>query len=98
MMEALRGEPGPSLAPVGARPRRKTAPMEKITATLLSIGAAMLSAKVARAVSTLRVDDVLRPFGLAQRHGEWPAKVAFLGAGLLLGGVGVVLFAPASGA
>jgi len=68
------------------------------TKALLSIGAAIASAQVARAMSTLDFDDVLRPFGLARRRGDWPAKLAFLGAGIVLGGVGALLFAPASGA
>jgi hypothetical protein len=72
--------------------------MKNTKATLLSIGAAIASAKISHAISTLELDDLLRPLGLARRHGEWPAKLAFLGVGIVVGGVGALLFAPGSGA
>jgi hypothetical protein len=72
--------------------------MKNTKATLLSIGAAIASAKLSRAISTLELDDLLRPMGLTRRHAEWPAKLAFLGVGLVVGGAGALLFAPASGA
>jgi hypothetical protein len=71
--------------------------MNKTKAMALSIGAAIASAKVAYALTTFEFDDLLRPLGVARRHREWPSKLAFLGAGIVIGGVGALLFAPASG-
>jgi hypothetical protein len=91
--------PGPSLAGVGElNPRIKDTTMKNTKATLLSMGAAIASAKLSRAISTLELDDLLRPMGLERRHAEWPAKLAFLGAGIVVGGVAALLLAPASGA
>lgn len=64
---------------------------------LLSLGAAIASTKLVHLISGLELDDVLRPIGLAQRRGHWPNNLAFLGAGIVVGGVTALLLAPSSG-
>lgn len=72
--------------------------MQMKNSTLLSIAAAAVaSTKFAHMISALEFDDVLRPLGLSQRRG-WSEKLAFLGAGIVVGGVAALLFAPSSGA
>jgi len=71
--------------------------MQKVRSTLLSLGAAIASTQLAHMVSALELDDVLRPVGLSRRRSRWPGQLAFLGAGIVLGGVGALLFAPTSG-
>ncbi len=65
--------------------------------SLLSIGAAIASTKLAQMFASLELDDVLRPVGLSRRHRSWPGNLVFLGAGILVGGVGALLLAPNSG-
>jgi hypothetical protein len=71
--------------------------MQKLRTTLLSLGAAIASTKLAHMASALELDDVLRPVGLSRRRSRWPGHLAFLGAGIVVGGVGALLFAPTSG-
>jgi hypothetical protein len=65
--------------------------------TLLSIGAAAISTKLARTLSGLEFDDVLRPLGLSRRHSHWPENLAFLGVGVIVGGITGLMLAPSSG-
>src|SRR6478609_8115687 len=65
--------------------------------TLLSLGAAIATTKLAHMVSGMELDDVLRPVGLARRRRQWPGKLAFLGAGIVVGGVTALLLAPSAG-
>jgi hypothetical protein len=71
--------------------------MLKASNTLLSIGAAVASSKLASAISDLEFNDVLRPLGLSRRRMYWPQNLAYLGAGIVVGGVTALLLAPASG-
>ena len=64
---------------------------------LISIGAAIVSAGLARAVSQLEPNDLLRPLRLSRRSNRWGEKLAFLGAGAVVGGLGALLFAPNNG-
>jgi hypothetical protein len=70
--------------------------MNKTKAMALSLGAAVASAKVAYALSTFELDDLFRPVGLVRRHREWPKNLAFLGTGIVIGGVGALLLARSS--
>lgn len=72
--------------------------MQTTRNTLLSLGAAIATTKLARLVSALELDDVLRPVGLARRRRRWPDNLALVGAGILVGGVAALLLAPSSGA
>jgi hypothetical protein len=71
--------------------------MHKARNTILSIGAAIASTKLASLISGLEFDDVLRPLGLSRRRTRWPENLAYLGAGIALGGVTALLLAPSSG-
>jgi hypothetical protein len=71
--------------------------MHKARNTLLSIGAAVASTKLASAISDLQFNDLLRPLGLSRRRMYWPQNLAYLGAGILVGGVTALLLAPSSG-
>lgn len=71
--------------------------MHKARNTILSIGAAIASTKLASLISGLEFDDVLRPMGLSRRRAHWPENLAYLGAGIALGGVAALLLAPSSG-
>jgi hypothetical protein len=71
--------------------------MLKARNALLSLGAAIATTKIAHVISGLELDDLLRPVGLVRRRGYWPEKLAFLGAGVVLGGVAALLLAPSSG-
>ena len=64
---------------------------------LLSLGATIATTKLANLVSSLELDDVLRPVGLSRRHRRWPSQLALLGAGVFVGGLAALLLAPASG-
>lgn len=64
---------------------------------LLSIGAAIVSAGLARAVSHLEPGDLLRPLRLLRRRSGWAERLAFLGAGVVVGGAAALLFSPTSG-
>jgi hypothetical protein len=65
--------------------------------TLLSLGAAIATTKLAHLLSGLALNDVLRPVGLSRRRSQWPGHLAFLGAGIVVGGVTALLLAPSSG-
>ena len=71
--------------------------MQKFKSTLLSLGAAIATTKLAHLFSDLELDDVLRPVGLTRRHSRWPGHLAFLGAGIVVGGVSALLLAPTNG-
>ena len=71
--------------------------MHRTRNILLSLGAAIASTKLVHLISDLELDDVLRPIGLSQRRGHWPQNLAFLGAGVVVGGVTALLLAPSSG-
>ena len=71
--------------------------MRKVGSILLSLGAAFATTKLAQVIGSLEVDDLLRPVGLSRRRSHWPENLAFLGAGVLTGGVCALLWAPASG-
>jgi hypothetical protein len=71
--------------------------MHRTRNTLLSLAAAIAGTKFVRMMSDLEIDDVLRPIGLSRRRHLWPEKLAFLGAGIVVGGVTALLLAPSSG-
>ena len=71
--------------------------MQTVKNTLLSLGAAIATTKLAHMVSGLEFDDMLRPVGLARRRARWPGNLALIGAGIFVGGALAILLAPASG-
>ena len=71
--------------------------MHKARNTLLSVAATIAATKVVHLVSSLELDDVLKPVGLARRRREWPGKLALLTVGVLVGATGALLLAPATG-
>lgn len=71
--------------------------MHKARNAVLSIGAAIATSKLASLLLGLEFDDVLRPMGLSKRRARWPENLAYLGAGVALGGVTALLLAPSSG-
>lgn len=64
---------------------------------LLSLGAAIAGSKLAQMVSHLDFDDALGRVGLAKRRTHAPENLAFLGIGIVVGGVAALLLAPSSG-
>ena len=80
-----------------AHPETERESMHKARNTLLSIGTAIAGAKLAQTLSNLELDDVLRPLRLARRRSHWGESLAFLGAGIVVGGATALLLAPASG-
>jgi hypothetical protein len=72
--------------------------MHTAKTTLLSALAGITTTGIAHMISDLGVNDVLRPLGLARRRSSWPQNLAYLGAGVVVGGVGALLLAPSSGA
>lgn len=70
--------------------------MQKTRNTLLSIVAAVAGTKAGQMISGLEFEDLLRPLGLTRRV-SWLEKLAYLGAGIAVGGVAALLLAPASG-
>jgi len=71
--------------------------MNNIRNILFSVGAAIASTKIIRAVSDIGLDDVLAPMGLSRRRSHVGADLALLGAGMLVGGAAALIFAPSSG-
>src|SRR6188768_2064704 len=71
--------------------------MQTVKNTLLSLGAAIATTKLAHMVSDLEFDDMLRPVGLSRRRARWPGNLALIGAGIFVGGALAILLAPASG-
>jgi len=71
--------------------------MKTMRNTLLSVGAAIATTKLAHMVSALEFDDVLRPVGLARRRRHWPGNLALISAGIVVGGALAILLAPARG-
>jgi gas vesicle protein len=71
--------------------------MHRVRNTLISVGAGIVSAGLARAVSQLELNDLLRPLRLSRRSNPWGEKLAFLGAGVAVGGLCALLFAPNNG-
>lgn len=66
--------------------------------TILSAAAGLASTRIAQMVSGMDANDFLRPLGLTRRRSSWLPNLALLGAGVVIGGVGALLFAPTSGA
>jgi hypothetical protein len=66
--------------------------------TLLSLGAAIAGTKLAQLITHFDVDHALGGVGLARRRTHIPENLAFLGAGIFVGGVAALLLAPCSGA
>jgi len=71
--------------------------VQKVRNVLLSVGVAIATRKILRTISSLDFDAMLRPIGLSQRRRHWPENLAFLGAGIVVGGVTALLLAPQSG-
>lgn len=70
--------------------------MQTAKNTLFSLAAGIAGTHLAHMISDLRFDGVLRPLGLARRSYGWAGKLAFLGAGIAIGGATAMLLAPAS--
>jgi hypothetical protein len=68
---------------------------------LLSLGAAVAGTKLAQMVGQFDFDsalgNALGGIGLARRRSHIPENIAFLGIGIVVGGVAALLLAPASG-
>src|SRR5688572_15099610 len=64
---------------------------------LLSLGAAIAGTKLVHMFTQFDVEDALGRVGLARRRTHVPENLAFLGAGIIVGGVAALLLAPASG-
>jgi hypothetical protein len=71
--------------------------MHKVRNTFLSLAATVATTKLVQLVSSLDVDDVLRPVGLSRRHRRWPGNLALLTGGALVGAAAALLLAPATG-
>ncbi len=71
--------------------------MHKARNSMLSVAATIAATKLVHLVSSLDLDDVLKPVGLARRRREWPGKLALLTVGVLVGATGALLLAPATG-
>lgn len=70
--------------------------MQTAKNTLLSIATGIAGTHLAHMISELHFDGILRPLGLARRSYGWTGKLAFLGAGIAIGGAAAMLLAPAS--
>lgn len=64
---------------------------------LMSIGTAIVTSKLARAISRVDTDDVIGRIGLERRRTHTWEHVAFFGLGALAGAGAALLLAPASG-
>jgi hypothetical protein len=71
--------------------------MQTVPKTLLSAAAGIASTRLAHLMSDLDLNVLIRPLGLTQRRSSWPQNLAFLGAGIVAGGVAALLLAPSSG-
>ena len=71
--------------------------MTSARSSLMSGIAGIATAGIAHSLSDLG-SSLLRPLGLRRRHSSWPQNLAYLGTGILVGGVGALLLAPSSGA
>ena len=71
--------------------------MQNLRNIILSLGAAIAGTKIVRAVSDLEMNDVLAPIGLSRRRSHVAQDIALLGAGMVVGGVVALIFAPMSG-
>ena len=71
--------------------------MIKPLTAISSIAAAFATTKIASSISTLQLAQVLKAVGLVRRTSLWQMNLAFFGAGVLAGGVSVLLLAPSSG-
>jgi hypothetical protein len=64
---------------------------------IFSLGAAIAGTKIAHVISQLDVEHALGGVGLARRRSHVPENLAFLGVGIVVGGVAALLLAPMSG-
>ena len=69
----------------------------KTKKALLSLGAAIAGSKLAHMITQIDFDDTLGRVGLARRRTHAPENLAFLGIGIVVGGVAALLLAPSSG-
>jgi len=65
--------------------------------SLLSLGAALAAAPVARSIHSLTMDDALGVIGLERRRTKLLERVALVGIGAAVGAGTALLFAPSSG-
>jgi hypothetical protein len=71
--------------------------VQRIGNVFLSVGIAIATRRLLRTFSSLGFDTVLEPLGLTRRRRHWPENLAFIGAGIVVGGVTALLLAPGSG-
>jgi hypothetical protein len=64
---------------------------------LMSIGTAIATSKLAKAISNMEADDVIHRIGFERRRTHVWEHVAFFGLGALAGAGAALLLAPASG-
>ncbi len=69
----------------------------KLSNFLVTLGGAIANTRVARNLSNLDVNDVLRIFGLAGRQSHFGQGVLLFSGGAVVGAGVALLFAPASG-
>ena len=67
------------------------------TRMLVSLGSTLAATRLARSLSHLEADDVLRVVGLSRRRSYALENLALVGLGALAGAAAALLFAPASG-
>lgn len=67
------------------------------TKFLVSLGSTLAATKLARSISALEANDVLRYAGLAKRRSYFFENLALLGIGALAGAGAALLLAPSSG-
>jgi hypothetical protein len=71
--------------------------MQTAKKTLISAAAGIATHQLTQLVSSWDLQRLLTPLGLTRRRSTWPTNLAFLGAGVLVGGVTALLLAPSSG-
>ncbi len=65
--------------------------------SLISLGAAIAAAPVARSIHSLTMDNALGVIGLERRRSKFLERLALVGAGAMVGAGTALLFAPSSG-
>jgi hypothetical protein len=70
--------------------------MSRVRNTLISLAVSVAGRQVLNSIASRGLDQVLRPIGLTRRQSQWPANLAYVGLGVVLGGVTGLLLAPPS--
>jgi hypothetical protein len=65
--------------------------------TLISAGSSFAAAKLARMISDIQFDDVVRALRFSKQHSKWGSTAVTLGIGVVVGGAAALFLTPITG-